>query len=94
MRSHIGLLAIGVSAALGCASGPAPLTETDRAAIRELMDAVERHITVEDHAAWANSYIETGVFHIANVPPQRGRAEDRSVTRQCTRRARPFQRKR
>ncbi len=65
---------VGLGLTLGCAAPAAELTEEDLAAIRLRFDEVARHVSAEDNAAWANSFMEDGIFMIGNAPAVRGRA--------------------
>ena len=73
MKNRLFSTVIAAALVVGCTSEPAALTDADRAAIRELMDQVVRHVAAEDNEAWANDFTEDGIFMFANTPVSRGR---------------------
>lgn len=74
MRGLPKLALLGVVFALGCAPQPQGLSEADLAAIQFRFDEIERHVSAEDNAAWANDFTPDGIFLTQNTPPLRGRA--------------------
>ena len=74
MKSATGFAILGSLFLVSCAAPIAELSESDRAAIQSRFDEIERHVSAEDNAAWANDFTPDGVFMGANAPAVRGRA--------------------
>lgn len=74
MRSVITFALVGFVLASGCAQQPQALSDADLAAIQARFEEIERHVSTEDNAAWANDFTPDGVFMGANMPAVRGRA--------------------
>jgi ketosteroid isomerase-like protein len=58
---------------VGCVPQQQALSENDLAGIQTLLETVQRTVSAEDNAAWANTFTTDGRFLYANMPPLRGR---------------------
>jgi uncharacterized protein (TIGR02246 family) len=74
MKFVRGVAIFGCLFLMNCAAPVAELSDSDRAAIQARFDEIERHVSAEDNAAWANDFTPDGVFMSANMPAIRGRA--------------------
>jgi ketosteroid isomerase-like protein len=74
MKSMRGVGIFSCLFVLSCAAPVAELSESDRAAIQARFDEIERHVSAEDNAAWANDFTPDGIFMSANMPAVKGRA--------------------